>query len=68
MAFNSSGYPQSGLRPGTRGVIDADIDVGLRQYMLKVYNFMAAGLGLTSFVAFMAVSTGLYQRIAGTPP
>jgi FtsH-binding integral membrane protein len=67
MAFNSSGYPQSGSRPGTRGVIDADIDVGLRSYMLRVYNFMAAGLGLTGLVAFMAVSTGLYQRIAGTP-
>ncbi|MDB5395955.1 MAG: rane protein [Rhodospirillales bacterium] len=67
MAFNSPGFQPSGMRPTTRGVIDADIDVGLRQYMLRVYNFMAAGLGLTGLVAFMAVSTGLYQRIAGTP-
>jgi FtsH-binding integral membrane protein len=67
MAFNSPGFQQSGMRPTTRGVIDADIDVGLRRYMLRVYNFMAAGLGLTGLVAFMAISTGLYQQIAGTP-
>ena len=26
----------------------ADIDVGLRQYMLRVYNYMASGLALLS--------------------
>jgi FtsH-binding integral membrane protein len=45
----------------------AEIDLGLRRYMLRVYNFMAAGLGVTGLVAFLAVSTGLYQQIAGTP-
>jgi FtsH-binding integral membrane protein len=45
----------------------AEIDMGLRRYMLKVYNFMAAGLGVTGLVAFLAVGTGFYQRIAGTP-
>jgi uncharacterized protein len=45
----------------------AEIDTGLRQYMLRVYNFMAAGLGLTGLVAYGAVATGLYQQIAGTP-
>jgi FtsH-binding integral membrane protein len=44
-----------------------DLDVGLRQYMLRVYNFMAAGLGLTGLVAYVAVATGFYQQIAGTP-
>ena len=45
----------------------AEIDLGLRQYMLQVYNFMAAGLALTGFVAYGAVVTGFYQQIAGTP-
>jgi FtsH-binding integral membrane protein len=35
--------------------------------MLRVYNFMAAGLGLTGLVAYAAVATGFYQQIAGTP-
>jgi len=43
------------------------IDAGLRQYMLRVYNFMAAGLGLTGLVAYAAVASGLYQQITGTP-
>src|SRR3954470_4925248 len=44
-----------------------DIDLGLRQYMLRVYNFMAAGLAVTGLVAYGAVATGFYQQIAGTP-
>ena len=44
------------------------IDEGLRQYMLRVYNYMALGVGLTGAVAF-AVSTSptLMQAIFGTP-
>ncbi|MFQ5955850.1 MAG: Bax inhibitor-1 family protein, partial [Kiloniellales bacterium] len=34
----------------------AEIDVGLRQYMLRVYNYMASGLALTGVVAY-ALST-----------
>src|SRR5690348_9571233 len=44
-----------------------DIDVGLRQYMLSVYNYMAGGLALTGVVAYFAASSGFYQAIAGTP-
>jgi hypothetical protein len=44
-----------------------DIDLGLRRYMLSVYNYMAVGLGVTGLVAFAAVTTGFYQQIAGTP-
>ena len=32
---------------------DAIIDQGLRNYMLKVYNYMASGVLLTGFVALM---------------
>jgi FtsH-binding integral membrane protein len=42
-------------------------DVGLRQYMLRVYNYMAGGLALTGLVAYFAASSGLYQSIARTP-
>jgi FtsH-binding integral membrane protein len=48
-------------------VPQVDIDVGLRQYMLRVYNYMASGLALTGIVAYVAASQGFYQQIAGTP-
>ena len=43
------------------------IDAGLRQYMLRVYNYMAGGLVLTGAVAYAAAAGGLYQAIFGTP-
>ncbi|MDB5410727.1 MAG: rane protein [Rhodospirillales bacterium] len=66
MAYQFPGTQQPRSQPayGTTGV---DIDIGLRQYMLRVYNFMAAGLALTGLVAYGAVATGFYQQIAGTP-
>ena len=45
----------------------ADIDVGLRQYMLRVYNYMGAGLALTCVVAYLASASGFYQAIYRTP-
>jgi len=46
----------------------AQIDVGLRQYMLRVYNYMASGLALTGIVALLVASTpALTQAIFGTP-
>lgn len=42
------------------------IDVGLRDYMLRVYNYMAGGLAITGVVAYAAAASGLYQKIAGT--
>ncbi len=30
-----------------------DIDVGLRDYMLRIYNYMASGLALTGIVAYL---------------
>jgi FtsH-binding integral membrane protein len=49
------------------GSVSPQVDVGLRQYMLHVYNYMAGGLALTGIVAYIAASSGLYQAIAGTP-
>ena len=36
---------------------DAQIDEGLRSYMLRVYNYMTTGLALTGIVAYMVSST-----------
>ena len=41
----------------------ADIDVGLRQYMLRVYNYMIGGLALTGAVAFAIVSMPALQQL-----
>ncbi|HIJ38980.1 MAG TPA: Bax inhibitor-1/YccA family protein [Rhodospirillaceae bacterium] len=35
----------------------ADIDVGLRQYMLRVYNYMASALALTGLMAAMVAGS-----------
>jgi uncharacterized protein len=46
----------------------ADIDVGLRQYMLSVYNYMTLGLVVTGLVAFaVSQSPQLIYAIYGTP-
>ncbi len=45
----------------------ADIDEGLRAYMMRVYNYMAIGLGITGVVAYFAATSGLYAAIAQTP-
>ncbi len=45
----------------------AEVDVGLRQYMLRVYNYMAGGLALTGIVAYGAAASGFYAAIYRTP-
>lgn len=46
----------------------AQIDAGLRQYMLSVYNYMGLGLAITGLVAlFVASSPTMLQVIYGTP-
>jgi hypothetical protein len=40
---------------------DVGIDVGLRNYMLRVYNYMAGGLAITGLVAYMVANTSLAQ-------
>ncbi|HVC52470.1 MAG TPA: Bax inhibitor-1/YccA family protein [Stellaceae bacterium] len=43
------------------------LDVGLRNYMLRIYNYMASGLALTGIVAYFFAESGLYLSIARTP-
>jgi len=35
----------------------AGIDVGLREYMLRIYNYMASGLALTGIIAYASANT-----------
>ena len=49
-------------------VSTAQIDEGLRSYMLSVYNYMGLGLALTGLVAFLTASTpAIYVPIFSTP-
>jgi FtsH-binding integral membrane protein len=41
-----------------------DIDVGLRDYMLRIYNYMASALALTGIVAYVAAMGGRDSFIA----
>ena len=46
----------------------AQIDVGLRQYMLRVYNYMALGVALTGIIAMVvAMNPAVMQAIVGGP-
>ena len=59
------------LRTGTMTGAQADaaqIDVGLREYMLRVYNYMALGVALTGIVSMLvAMSPAAMATIFNTP-
>jgi FtsH-binding integral membrane protein len=48
-----SNYDRNAAAPGTVADGTAVVDEGLRAYMLRVYNYMAAGVGLTGLVAML---------------
>ena len=50
-------YDNRLARGATTGV--AAVDAGLRAYMLRVYNYMLVGLGLTGAVAWLTANTPL---------
>lgn len=55
------------LRSNEAQRIPTDVDVGLRQYLLRIYNYMGAGLTLTGLAAYFGAASGFYAAIAGTP-
>ena len=60
--------PNLGYRVGTSAQSGALYDEGLRQHMLRVYNYMGLGLVVTGLVAFMVSSTpALYVPIFSSP-
>ena len=48
-----SNYDQNSAARGTSADLAVPIDAGLRAYMLRVYNYMAIGVGLTGLVAML---------------
>ena len=50
---------RTGYRP------EVAIDAGLRAYMIRVYNYMTAGVALTGLVAWFAFSAAVTQTGAG---
>ncbi|MGZ8408847.1 MAG: Bax inhibitor-1/YccA family protein [Hyphomicrobium sp.] len=46
-------------RPGTVARRGAAVDAGLRAYMLRVYNYMSAGVALTGVVAYFTAQTAM---------
>jgi FtsH-binding integral membrane protein len=59
--------PERGyLNPARTDV--GQIDVGLRQYMLSVYNYMTGGLAVTGVIAFLiSISPSVQMAIWGSP-
>ena len=48
-----SDYDRNTSAPGIPATGAVAIDAGLREYMLRVYNYMAAGVGMTGVAAFL---------------
>ena len=60
--------PNLGYRVGAGAQAGAAYDEGLRQHMLRVYNYMGLGLVVTGLVAFVVASTpALYVPIFSSP-
>ena len=64
MALGSQ--PRWTVRPAAGAQVD--IDVGLRDYMLRIYNYMASGLALTGIVAYVfAQYLETHRELAHSP-
>jgi FtsH-binding integral membrane protein len=58
---------QPAVNTATVGVPRAARDVGLRSYMLSVYNYMASGVLLTGIVAMLFANSGYAEVVMATP-
>jgi uncharacterized protein len=59
---------QMSYQPNVVTRTQADIDQGLRSHMLRVYNYMAAALGLTGLVAyFVGTNAAMMQTLMANP-
>ncbi len=67
MALGNNPFGADQRRMTHAQAYDAGIDVGLRSYMLGVYNYMAAGVAITGLVAYLVGSNpAIYQSIMGS--
>ena len=60
-----SDYDRNYAARGFGAAQSAAIDAGLRAYMLRVYNYMAAGVALTGVVAWFTYSAAVVTNSAG---
>jgi FtsH-binding integral membrane protein len=59
--------PTGGVNAASVSVPRATRDVGLRSYMLSVYNYMASGILLTGIVAMLFANSGYAAQVMATP-
>ena len=57
----------SGVNAASVSVPRATRDVGLRSYMLSVYNYMTSGVLLTGIVALLFAESGYAAQVMATP-
>jgi FtsH-binding integral membrane protein len=57
----------AGVNAASVSVPRATRDVGLRSYMLSVYNYMASGVLLTGIVAMLFANSGYAEQVMATP-
>ncbi|MAP93835.1 MAG: hypothetical protein CMK07_02695 [Ponticaulis sp.] len=62
--MNDFNFARAGQMPA--GAMDASVDVGLRKFMLGVFNKMALGLVLTAVLAFVVANTSLIYLFFAT--
>src|SRR3569832_2761645 len=60
-----SDYDRNTTVRGFGAAQSAAIDAGLRAYMLRVYNYMAAGVALTGVVAWLTFNAAVVTNSAG---
>jgi len=60
-----SDYDRNYAARGFGAAQSAAIDAGLRAYMLRVYNYMAAGVALTGVVAWFTYNSAVVTNSAG---
>jgi hypothetical protein len=66
MSYYESNARRTSDDMATASSIGVRIDAGLRDYMQRVYGYMAGGLALTGLVAYAGAASGFYQSIAET--
>jgi FtsH-binding integral membrane protein len=60
-----SDYDRNVAARGIGAARDVAIDAGLRAYMIRVYNYMAAGVALTGVVAWLTYNAAVVTDAAG---
>ncbi|MGB9066734.1 MAG: BAX inhibitor (BI)-1/YccA family protein, partial [Pseudolabrys sp.] len=60
-----SDYDRNVAARGFGGARAVAIDAGLRAYMIRVYNYMAAGVALTGVVAWLTFNAAVQSTAGG---